>query len=76
MKKFTEWLENEAVNCGLCSSPMDAQLAVDFLQKYLLGDNWYCTEISATTVQCNTEVVFNILNKHSRRFRKVSKGKT
>ena len=70
MNEFTNWFENKSEDCGLCSPPMNSQLAVDFLQKYLLGDGWYCTGIAQTNAQCNTEIVFNILNKHSRRFRK------
>ena len=70
MKKFTEWLENDAEDCGIMTPPMDAQLAVNMLTDYLLGEDWYSTSGVTSTVQINTEIVFEILMKHSRKFRK------
>lgn len=69
MKKFTDWIKNEAEDCGLCDPPMDAQLAVNFLKDYLLGDNWYVA-ISESQQQVNAAIVYNILKKYSRKFRK------
>ena len=43
MKTLTEWLENDAKDCGLCDPPMKADLAIQFLKDYLLGENWYVT---------------------------------
>ena len=70
MQSFTDWLKNDAEDCGLCDPPMDSQLAVEFLQKYLLGDDWYYTGAAQTNAQGNTAVVFEILYKYSRKFRK------
>lgn len=69
MKKFTEWLTNDAEDCGMCDPPMDAQLAVHFLCKYLLGDSWYVT-MPESQKQVNTAIVFEILSKHSKDFRR------
>lgn len=70
--KFLEWLElqNRTVNRDNIFPPaLDAQLAVDFLQKYLLGEDWY-TVNPISTAQINTEIVYEILRKYSKRFRK------
>lgn len=69
MKKFTEWLKNDSIDCGICSPPMDSQLAIKFLKDYLLGEKWY-TSMPINQKQVNTEIVFEILMKHSREFRK------
>lgn len=69
MKKFTDWLENDAVDCGLCSSPLEPQKALQFLKDYLLGENWYVA-MPESQQQVNTEIVFEILSRHSRKFRK------
>ena len=70
MKTFTEWLDNDAEECGICfSPPMDSQLAVDFLQRYLLGEDWY-SMVPQSQDQINTEIVYYILLKYSPKFRK------
>ena len=69
MKKFTDWLKNDAENCGMCDPPMNAQLAINFLQNYLLGEGW-CITMPESQQQVNTAIVFEILLKHSREFRK------
>ena len=66
-EKLTEWLDNQE-SYGVFSPPMDAQTAVDFLQRYLLGEEWYT--INLNNQQANTEIVHEILYKHSRRYRK------
>ena len=69
---FLEWLkhQNATVNKNNILPPcLDAQLAVDFLREYLLGEDWYI-ESPVCTEQANTEIVFAILEKYSRRFRK------
>lgn len=43
MKKFTDWLENEAEDCGILTPSMEAQQCVDILCDYLLGRDWYST---------------------------------
>lgn len=70
--KFLEWLnfQNETANKDNIFPPaMESQMAVDFLCDYLLGDDWY-TVNPISTAQVNTEVVYDILRKYSRRFRK------
>lgn len=69
MQKFTEWLKNDSIDCGVCDPPMEAQKAIDFLQNYLLGEDWYVT-VPESTQQVNTVIVFEILMKYSREFRK------
>ena len=69
MKKFTEWLENDAEDCGICPSPMNAQCAVDILKDYLLGEDWY-VHMPINIEQVNSEIVFDILMKYSIKFRK------
>lgn len=66
-EKLTEWLDN-CESYGVFSPPMDAQTAVDFLQRYLLGEDWYSINLNAE--QINTEIVHEILWKHSRKYRK------
>lgn len=66
-EKMTEWLDS-CESYGVFSAPMDAQMAVDFLQRYLLGEDWYAININ--TKQANTEIVHEILYKYSRKYRK------
>jgi hypothetical protein len=54
---------------GLCPAPMDAQLAVNILCDYLLGDDWYFAS-SASVEQGNAMVVELILDKYSKQFKK------
>ena len=71
-KQFTYWLEHEAKDCGLCDPPLDAQKALQFLTDYLLGENWYVAT-SESTEQVNSVIVWEILNKYSKEFRKEKK---
>lgn len=72
VKKFTEWLEQEAKDDNLCPPSLPAQLAVDYLCNYLLGEDWYCV-MPMHTEQVNTEIVHEILMKYSRKYRKEHK---
>lgn len=65
---ITDWIEKQE-DYGVFSPPMDAQTAVDFLKRYLLGENWY-TVNPISQEQINTEIVHQILIKHSREYRK------
>lgn len=62
----------EDVNCGMLSQPMKAQVAVNELCHFFLGDDWYSVN-SISTEQINTEIVYEIerkykkFNKHKRR---------
>lgn len=69
MKKITEWLENDSEDCGILSPPMTDSQAMEFLKNYLLGENWY-TMNPISHDQVNTEIVFEILWKYSKDFRK------
>jgi hypothetical protein len=68
VKKFVDWLESEAEDYGLLSPPLNPQFALGFLKDYLLGEDWY-TVSPISTEQINTEIVFYILYKHSKKFR-------
>ena len=67
-EKLTEWLDNSQ-DYGIFAPPMKAQTAVDFLQRYLLGEKWYCVS-PMSCEQINTEIVHAILLKYSRAYRK------
>lgn len=69
MKKFTDWLKNDVGDYGMCDPPMEAQKAIGFLTGYLLGEDWYIT-MPESQQQVNTAIVFKILMKHSREFRR------
>lgn len=44
---------------GICSPPMDAQIALNELCRYFLGDDWYST-MSQSSKQINTEIIYAI----------------
>lgn len=71
-KSFSYWLLYEAKDCGVCDPPLEAQLALDFLSHYLLGDDWY-VNTSESTIQVNSAIVYNILKEYSPEFRKEQK---
>ena len=68
-KTFTHWLQHEAEDCGLMQPPLDAQKALDILKDYLLGEDWYVVN-PVNTQQCNTQLVYEILEKYSPEFKK------
>jgi hypothetical protein len=65
--KLTEWLDKQP-DYGLCDPPMDPQEALDFLYEYLIPDHYVC--IPEGERQLNTAIVWAILKKYSRTFRK------
>lgn len=67
--QFTFWLEYKARDMGLMQPPLNAQLAVDFLKNYLLGEDYYVID-PVNTEQCNAQIVHDILWKYSRGYRK------
>lgn len=71
-KQFTYWLDHEAKDCGLCDPPLEAQKALNFLVDYLLGEGWYVT-VSENQQQVNSAIVYEILEKYSKDFRKEKK---
>lgn len=61
------------VDCGILSPPMDAQVALNELCRYFLGENW-CVVNSISQEQINTEIVYEIeLNYKSKIRRKLWK---
>lgn len=61
------------VDCGILSPPMDAQVALNELCRYFLGENW-CVVNSISQEQINTEIVYEIeLNYKSKVRRKLWK---
>ena len=72
MADILKWLkeQNETVNKGnIFPPPLEPQMAIDFLKAYLLGEDWY-TVNSISQEQINTEIVFEILFKYSKRFKR------
>ena len=69
MHTFTDWLENDSIDCGIMSSPMEDKKALEFLTDYLLGENWYVVD-PISPKQVNTNIVHEILWKYSKRYRK------
>lgn len=69
MQKFTDWLENDSVDCGIMSPPMEDKKALEFLTDYLLGENWYVVD-PISPKQVNTNRVHEILWKYSKQYRK------
>jgi hypothetical protein len=54
---------------GLYPAPMKAQQALDILISYLLGDDW-CVVDSIGVEQVNACAIEQILDKHSKKWRK------
>ena len=71
-KEFTYWLQYEAEDCGIMQPPLNAQKALNFLKDYLLGEDWYVVN-PVNTEQCNTQIVYEILEKYSPEFNKEMK---
>lgn len=51
------------VDCGLLAPPMDAQIALNELCRYFLGENWYVANPIGQE-QLNTEIVFEIESRY------------
>jgi len=65
---FSEWLEmNQTDNLFL--PPLKPQEAIEFLRKYLLGENWYVSA-SVSNLQANTAIIHEILSKYSQQYKK------
>lgn len=69
MQTFTDWLENDSIDCGIMSPPMEDKKALEFLTDYLLGENWYVVD-PISPKQVNTNRVHEILLKYSKQYRK------
>lgn len=68
---FTKWLklENAKDPDNILPPELDFEKAIYFLKNYLLGEDWY-VNYSGSAKQINTDIVYNILRKYSKRFRK------
>lgn len=68
---FTEWLklENAKDPDNILPPELDFEKAIYFLKNYLLGEDWY-VNYSGSAKQINTDIVYNILRKYSKTFRK------
>ena len=69
MQTFTDWLENDSIDYGIMSPPMEDKKALEFLTDYLLGENWYVVD-PISPRQVNTNIVHEILWKYSKQYRK------
>lgn len=66
---FTKWLDDNWVENNMFCPNLDAQLALNFLKDYLLGEDW-CVTIPLSQEQINTEIVNDILLKYSKEYKK------
>ena len=64
---FTEWY-SRSLKSGIVFPGMSSDQALDFLVQYLLPDTYYTFSIHAH--QANTEIVYDILMKYSKKFKK------
>ena len=71
--KFQEWLDENWEKDNMFPPPLDPQTALNFLQNYLLGEDWYIVNPLSTS-QVNCEVVHDILYKYSKKYRKEIKN--
>jgi hypothetical protein len=71
MKTFVEWLDEAcaADPDNLLAPPLNGNKGIDFLCAYLLGEDYYVVD-PCNNEQGNTVIVYDILRKYSRRFRK------
>lgn len=69
MKKRVKIIGNHILNLaeegdyGICPPPINAQIALDELRRYFLGDDWYSV-MSGSVEQINTEIVYSIELKY------------
>lgn len=69
---FSEWLDKNWQKDNMLPPPMDAQQAVNFLEQYLLGEDWYIVN-PLTNAQANVEIIDAILSRYSKKYRKEKK---
>lgn len=67
--EFQKWLDENWEKDNMFPPPLDPQKALDFLQEYLLGKDWYIVN-PLCNAQANCEVVHDILYKYSKKYRK------
>lgn len=66
---YTEWLDKNWEKDNMFPPPMDGQIAVTFLERYLLPKDWYIVN-PLRVAQANCEVVHEILYRYSKEYRK------
>ena len=68
---FLEWLklENSKDPDNILPPGLDFEKAIYFLKDYLLGEDWYVS-YSGSAKQITTDIVYDILKKYSKKFRK------
>ena len=66
---FRKWLNENWDKNNMFPPPLEPQKAIDFLEQYLLGEDWYIVN-PLTTAQANVEIVHEILYRYSRKYRK------
>ena len=69
---YTEWLNKNWDKNNMFPPSLDPQTALDFLQEYLLGEDYYIVN-PMPNIQTNCEVVHDILYKYSKQYRKERK---
>lgn len=69
---YTEWLNKNWDKNNMFPPSLDPQTALDFLQEYLLGEDYY-TVNPMPNIQANCEVVHDILYKYCKQYRKERK---
>lgn len=68
---FLEWLRDAQKKDpeNMLPPPIEPEKAICFLKDYLLGEDWYVS-YSASGKQITTEIVYCILEKYSKKFKK------
>ena len=71
--EFQKWLDKNWEKDNIFPPCLEDQLAIDFLCKYLLGEDYH-TVTPLCTTQANCEIVHDILYKYSKKYRKEIKN--
>jgi hypothetical protein len=68
---FIEWLKSENIKDpdNILPPALDFEKAICFLKNYLLGEDWYVA-YPGSAKQITTDIVYDILKKYSKKFRK------
>lgn len=68
---FIEWLKTESQKDpdNMLPPSLDYESAIVFLKNYLLGEDWYVS-YPGSAEQITTDIVYCILEKYSKKFRK------
>ena len=67
--EFQKWLDENWEKDNMFPTVLEPQTALNFLEKYLLGED-YCIVEPIHTGQANCAVVHDILYKYSKKYRK------